>query len=304
MKKLILLLAFPIVLLSCEKENIETEINAVPSSVNFKGVKSKLQLNFTGLSPLGPHFRYEGWIIVNGEPISTGKFNITPAGVMAPSVFNVNKDDLADASTFVLTIEPQPDSDPSPASTHVLAGNFDGSSANLSIDHGAALGTDFLSSTGVYILATPTTSTMDDELSGIWFLDLSSGSPGVGLNLPVLPSGWVYEGWTVIDGKPVTSGKFIDPDDFDFDDPYSSNENPGPPFPGEDYVMNAPHGLSFPTDLSGGIAVISVEPYPDNGPEPFAIKPLVGDIPVNANVHFNYSLMSNPSSFPTGMAIR
>lgn len=223
---------------------------------------------------------------------------------MAPNKFNVNETALDVANTFVLTIEPHPDPDSSPASTHVLAGNFEGSSANLSIDHGAALGTDFSSSTGVYILATPTTSTMDDELSGIWFLNLSSGSPGVGLNLPVLPSGWVYEGWTVIDGKPVTSGKFIEVADIDFDDPYSSNENPGPPFPGEDYVLNAPQGLSFPTDLSGGIAVISVEPYPDNGPEPFALKPLVGDIPLNATVHFNYSLSQNPGSFPIGMATR
>jgi hypothetical protein len=304
MKKLILLLVVTIIILSCEKENIETDFNAVTSTENLKGVKSKLQLDFTGLSPLGPHYRYEGWIIVNGEPVSTGKFNITPAGVMAPNVFNVNEAVLAGASTFVLTIEPHPDPDSSPASTHVLAGNFEGSSANLSIDHGAALGTDFSSSAGVYILATPTTSTMNDELSGIWFLDLSSGSPEEGLSLPVLPSGWVYEGWTVINGKPVTSGKFFDVDDFDLDDPYSSNENPGPPFPGEDYIVNAPRGLSFPTDLSGGIAVISVEPYPDNGPEPYALKPLVGEIPVNAEAHFNYSLVQNPGSFPTGMAKR
>jgi hypothetical protein len=149
MKKLFLLLAILIIILSCEKENIETDFSTVPSTENLKGVKSKLQLNFTGLSPLGPHFRYEGWIIVNGEPLSTGKFNITPAGVMAPNKFNVNEVALDDANAFVLTIEPHPDPDPSPASTHVLAGNFEGSSANLSIDHGAALGTDFSSSSVV-----------------------------------------------------------------------------------------------------------------------------------------------------------
>ena len=54
-------------------------------------------------------------------------------------------------------------------------------------------------------------------------------------------------------------------------------------------MINAPSGLTFPTDLSGGIAVISVEPYPDNGDEPYAIKPLVGKIPDNAADHFNYS---------------
>lgn len=304
MKKLFLLLAVPIILLSCEKETTEPEFGTETQSMASKGAKSKIHLDFEGLSPLGPDFRYEGWIIVNGAAISTGKFNVTPAGVMAPNVFNVNGEDLALASTFVLTIEPQPDHDPAPASTHVLAGNFNGSSASLTIDHGAALGTDFSASSGTYILATPTTSSTADEESGIWFLDLASGSPAAGLNLPALPAGWIYEGWTVINGMPVTTGKFMDVADYDMYDFFSSTENPGPPFPGEDYIMNAPYGLTFPTNLQGGVAVISVEPYPDNGSEPFAIKPLVGMIPADAAVHFNYGMGTNPGSFPTGTAMR
>jgi hypothetical protein len=69
-------------------------------------------------------------------------------------------------------------------------------------------------------------------------------------------------------------------------------------------VINAPTGLTFPTDLSGGTAVISVEPYPDNGDEPFAIKPLVGNIPQNAADHNNYPMALNPGSFPTGTATK
>ena len=68
--------------------------------------------------------------------------------------------------------------------------------------------------------------------------------------------------------------------------------------------MNAPAGLTFPTDISGGTAVISVEPYPDNGAEPFAIKPLIGNIPQNAAVHYNYPMVLNPGSFPTGTATK
>jgi hypothetical protein len=305
MKRFAILILLPFILLSCNKQD---SIQPAQSGFNdqsdqiMMGAKSKIHLDFSNLSPLGPHFRYEGWIIVEGNPISTGKFNITPGGVMAPSVFNVNKEDLEMATAFVLTIEPHPDPEKAPASTHVLAGDFVEGTASLTIAHPAALGTDFSTSDGTLILATPTTSTTEDELSGIWFLDLSSGSPMVGLDLPELPEGWIYEGWAVIDGIPVTSGKFMDVDDYDFADPYSSQMNPGPPFPGEDYVMNAPDGLSFPTDLSGGVGVISVEPYPDNGDEPFAIKPLVGEIPGNATDHFNYSMMQNPGSFPTGTA--
>jgi hypothetical protein len=77
---------------------------------------------------------------------------------------------------------------------------------------------------------------------------------------------------------------------------------PGPPFPGEDFIINAPAGLTFPTNLSGGMAVISVEPYPDNSPAPFLLKPLVRPIPNPAQQHFTYSMNLNPGSFPAGTA--
>lgn len=296
MKKLGFVLMVIIALSSCEKEE--------DMELEMKSGKTKLGLEFNGLSPLGPDYRYEGWLIVNGAPVSTGKFNITPSGQMSPRVFNVKDNDVEMATTFVLTIEPQPDNDPAPSNAHVLAGDFSGDMADLTISHGAALGTDFASAMGKYILATPTNGPGTNENSGIWFLDLSSGAPTEGLMLPTLPAGWIYEGWTVIDGVPVTSGKFMMGSGFDMFDGYSSTENPGPPFPGEDYLMNAPKGSSFPTDIAGGIAVISVEPYPDNSPEPFAIKPLAGMIPADAKDHMTYMMGLNPGSFPTGMATK
>ncbi len=295
MKKLVFVLVAALAFAACEKEMDD-------SGVVEKSAKSKLDLSFDGLSPLGPDFRYEGWLIVDGMPVSTGKFNITPSGQMSPRIFNVKEDDVENASMFVLSIEPQPDNDAGPSSTKILAGMFENGMADLSINHVHALGTDFASAMGKYILATPTNGPNTNEKSGIWFLSLESGSPMVGLDLPTLPDGWIYEGWTVIDGVPVTSGKFMATSGMvDKFDGYSSMEYPGPPFPGEDYLMNAPAGLSFPTDISGGHAVISVEPYPDNSEEPFAIKPLVGMIPANALDHTTYMMDLNPS-FPTGMA--
>ena len=35
---------------------------------------SNLTLNLTGLNELGTDFVYEGWIIVDGSPVSTGTF--------------------------------------------------------------------------------------------------------------------------------------------------------------------------------------------------------------------------------------
>ncbi len=289
MKKLIFILLATFTLFSCDNDD------------SMKAV-GMLNLSFTGLEPLGTDFIYEGWIMVDGKPMTTGKFNVTSAGMASPSSFDINADDLAKATAFILTIEPQPDNDPAPSEVHVVAGDFSGDAANLSISHPAALGTDFASAIGKYILATPTNGPDTNENSGIWFLDLSSGSPMKGLELPTLPAGWIYEGWTVINGVPVTSGKFMMPSGVDMFDGFSSMENPGPPFPGEDYLMNAPSGVTFPTDIKGGTTVISVEPYPDNSDAPFAIKPLAGMIPADAMDHKTYMMGLNAGSFPTGTA--
>lgn len=74
---------------------------------------------------------------------------------------------------------------------------------------------------------------------------------------------------------------------------FSGNENV-PPFPGEDFLANAPDGLTFPLDLSGGAAVISIEPADDNSPAPIALKPLVGEIPADAEAFTNYDLGAGP----------
>ena len=121
--------------------------------------------------------------------------------------------------------------------------------------------------------------------------------------MPTLPAGWRYEGWAVINGMPVTTGTFMNGNMADASAPFSGPMS-GPPFPGEDFIMNAPAGLSFPTDLSGGMAVVSVEPYPDNSPAPFLLKPLVRVIPNPAATHFTYSMNLNSGSFPSGMALR
>ncbi|NNE30135.1 MAG: hypothetical protein HKN16_10895, partial [Saprospiraceae bacterium] len=181
---------------------------------------------------------------------------------------------------------------------HILAGNITGSTANLSISHPDALGNDFSSATGTYILATPTDGADNNENSGIWFLDPSSGSPQAGLDLPTLPEGWAYEGWAVIDGTPVSTGTFLTPSGADDAAPFSGTMS-GPPFPGEDFVSNAPGGLAFPTDLAGGVAVISIEPVPDNSPNPFLLKPLLGNISGDAVDHTPYDMGTN-LVFPSG----
>ncbi|WP_111707524.1 anti-sigma factor [Lutibacter citreus] len=261
-----------------------------------------LGLNISGLENLGSDYVYEGWIIVEGSAVTTGRFSVNDNGVLSETNFILDIDDLNAASTFVLTIEKVVGDDPGPSDVHILAGDFSGNSGNLTIDHGAALGNNFSTSDGNYILATPTNGDNNDENSGVWFLDLSSGSPAVGLNLPILPAGWQYEGWVVTGGIPVTSGKFTNVSGVDDFNGFSGTMG-GPPFPGEDFLNNAPSGLTFPINLPGGKAVISIEPVPDNSPNPFLLKPLVADIPANATDHTTYSMGQN-LNFPTGTFTR
>jgi hypothetical protein len=283
--------------LAALQENItllQADVDEILESQNV----DSLILNLTGLDELGDDFVYEGWLIVNGSPVSTGTFS----SIDFPQSFTVNKSDLELAVTFVLTIEPAVDDVPAPSDVHILAGDFNGNSGALSISHGAALGNDFSTASGKYILATPTDGANTNENSGIWFLDLATGAPTVGLSLPTLPAGWMYEGWVVSSGSPISTGTFTSVSGMDNFNGFSGAMD-GPPFPGEDFLTNAPAGMTFPLDLSSGKAVISIEPYPDNSPNPFLLKPLVGDIPANALDHTTYSLGQN-LNFPSGTVSR
>lgn len=261
---------------------------------------SNLTLNLQGLDPLGSDYVYEGWIIVNGSPVSTGTFS----DVSSAQVFTVNSNQLSSATRFVLSIEPAVDPDPAPADTKVLVGDFSGDSATLNSDGIVA---DFSSASGTYILATPTDTDMTNEASGVWFLDNSSGSPMAGLNLPTLSGGWQYEGWVVFDGTPVSTGTFTDPAMADANaatSPYKGAAGNGPGYPGEDYVMGSAAGVNFPTDLRGRTVVISVEPWPDDSPAPFALKPLAHMVPANAMDHTAISMGTGPVVSVSGTATR
>ena len=274
------------------------------------GGKEKIELTFTGLKPLANGYHYEGWAIIDGSPVSTGKFNVNDSGglvnlnggSLANGEFEVDTD-LGDAAVIVLTIEPAGDTDSVPSTTKYMAGDVSDLSANLSVGHGAALGDDLQSGTGTYILATPTDMDDTNETSGIWYIDLSSGSPAPGLQLPNIPPSFEYEGWVIIDGKPVSTGRFSDVASADSGDPFSGPE-PGKPFPGEDLLRNAPAGLTFPVDLRGKAAAISIEPNPDDDlAAPFVLKPLFGSIPGDAEPFTNYQLDNQAGGFPTGAAV-
>ncbi len=262
--------------------------------------QSNITLSMNGLDNLGDDFAYEGWLIVDGSPVSTGTFTVDDEGKLSQNSFNIDRSTLESASTFVLSIEPSPDNDPAPAPTKLFAGDFVNNTAALGT---APVGSDFQEVNGKYIVATPTgTGDESEKYSGVWFLEMTSAGPVAGLKLPELADGWRYEGWVVVDGTPLTTGTFTSVNGADNAAPFSGT-NPGPAYPGEDFLQNAPNGLTFPTDVRGRPVVISVEPFPDNSPAPFALKPLFVQTPdqVDGAVEMkNYV----EESFPTGSVSR
>lgn len=264
-----------------------------------------LSLNISGLEQLGPDFVYEGWVIVDGAPVSTGTFT----SVTFPQTFNVDQATLDNASRFVLSIEPAVDPDPAPAPTKLLAGDFDGSSANLAVAPVTTNASDFSNIGGTLFLRTPTDevermANNGNDQYGIWF-GVPGMPPTAGLDLPELAPGWVYEGWVVVEGSgPISTGTFTEFGAVDSGNPFSGTEyNVGPPIPGEDFFNSAPDGFTFPLDLRGRTAVISIEPSPDDSPAPFAIKPLLGAIG-QETAPSTHDFMPNLSTLPTGMVSR
>jgi hypothetical protein len=295
---LVMIMVLGLVLSSCSNDDNNTQ-----------QATADLVLNLLGLEDLGSNYVYEGWIIVNGAPVSTGTFS----SVNFPQSFALDTDDLVNASTFVLTIEPAGETGNdalTPSNTKIMAGDFSGNTATVNTE---IIG-DFSSISGQFIMATPTDNiggvdNMNNE-NGIWWLDPTSGTPVAGLDLPMIPEGWKYEGWVVANGTPLTTGTFTNVAATDDAAPFSGPE-PLPMangadgfFPGEDFVANAPAGMTFPLDVRNMTAVISIEPYPDNSPNPFLLKPLVGTAGMMTAPALNNMDSNVMGSFPTGSVSR
>jgi hypothetical protein len=282
--KFLSLVAVSVLLVSCSDDDNNT---AAP----------QLKLNLTGLENLGANYKYEGWVVVNGAPVTTGTFTVNDAGVLSKTTFDVAAATLSNATTFVLSIEPTNDSDPAPSNTKYLVGDFSGNSATVS----AGIVGNFTSAAGKYLIASPSSMSTMDPFAGVWFMN--GNGPTSGFNLPTLEAGWKYEGWVVNNGNVLSTGKFSNPGSSDDAATYSGTL-PSPPFPGEDFIQNAPAGFTFPYNLSGTTLVISVEPNPDNSPMPFTLKPLSHTVATTPIEGATVDMMRSLTSFPTGTVTR
>ena len=260
------------------------------ASPTAKRAGSRVTASFDQLPELGADYVYEGWLIVDGAPLSAGRFDAADE-----VVFDFDTD-FSEASAYILTIEPRVGDDPAPSKTHIVGGDIAGGQADLTIDHAGALGTDFSAVAGSFIIAAPTAAGLAGDFSdkGIWFLDPSGPAPS--LDLPELPQGWTYEGWVATAEGPISTGTFrsVAGADSDAGGPAAGPAG-APPFPGQDFV-------NPPMSLIGSMAVISVEPQPDDSPAPFALKPLVGMIEA-AGTGVSQELGVNGEAQPIGQVV-
>ncbi|WGK64942.1 hypothetical protein [Croceiramulus getboli] len=261
-----------------------------------------LELDIIGLQTLGQSFEYEGWFIVDGQAVSTGKF----VDVNFPKQFRVDAQALNAATAFFLTIEPGNDNDPGPSDTRILQGNFSGNAASLSIDQ--AIG-NFNSASGQFVMETPTDQVAGNDQAGLYFKNPNVEPPVPGLNLPDLGPGWKYNAWvrfpTANGGSvDVATGSFTRVDVKDEFSPYSGNETI-PEFPGEDFLNNdiAPPGVTFPGDVRGKVVYVSIEPFPDTSQGAFFLQPLRGVAGQEVFPTLN-TLSVNSASFPLGTVRR
>jgi len=276
--------------LFCEKG-----VKDVWCGVKEGGNTVSLSVNLKNLGDLGSDYVYEGWLITSTGPVTAGRFNLGSSD----DTFTLEVDVAiaADSTTYVLTIEPAVGDDPAPSSVHIVAGDFNGSSATLDTAHPAALGADHTTAMGSFFLATPSTaSNTDDNDLGVWFLDPANG-PGASLELPSLPAGWVYEGWVVGAEGPVSTGTFLTGEGADSDGAgATAGPDGGPPFPGQDFI-------NPPMSVEGSAVVITVEPSPDNSPMPFFMKPLINGNAMNLGAGVLQPLTNQVSTnYPLGTA--
>ncbi|MEP1094445.1 MAG: anti-sigma factor [Cyclobacteriaceae bacterium] len=291
-------------------DDLNSDHFALSNSIMVTRVEGAgVTLDIAGLENLGADFVYEGWVLVDGTPVTTGTFTVNDAKELSKTMFYAAKTDVDAATKFILTIEPAMDTDPAPSAQKLIAGDFSSDMASLSTATAPAVG-DFSAAAGTFFLRTPTDEADDmnngnDEF-GIWF-----GSPGApptaNFTLPTLGEGWTYEGWVVTENGPLSTGTFTDFGAVDSGNPFSSTvNNVGPPVPGEDFFV-APAGSmdTFPLDMRGLTTVISVEPVPDNSTAPFLLKPLLSMIAADAaTAPTSHDFGQNLSSLPTGSATR
>jgi len=295
MKKLFLILVVSLISFwGCEYFENSTTLNS-----------SSLELNITGLPQLADTLTYVAWFDNDDKPPVFIK-QLTPND--QGNVFFKEEQKLSfldSAQSFLVTVERKSQlTTPNftASSRIVLSGRFTNGICNLALGENFK---DFSQSSAKYTLYTPTDGdSLSNPFGGIWFVDsVDANRTTAGLNLPILTAGWIYEGWIDIGGNKLSTGRFRNPKAADLFNGYSATVA-SVPFPGEDFINNAPSGFTFPLNLRGAKSYITLQINDGStrGNTPGIIL-FEANIPGDAVSLKSYSMTLKNSSFPKGTAV-
>lgn len=264
-----------------------------------------VHVSMSNIEPLPGGFHYAGWAEQpGGEMIAVGSFSVGPNGAIVDlegnrligGKFTVS-DDLTNTTDFLVTIESAGSDSEAPSETRLVAGRIEELEATLTIRD--AIHESIGTSSGTFIVATPTNGPDSDETSGVWFINITGGQFARGLLIPYPLAGWSYHGWVDIDGITVTTGPIVGANTADAAAPHSGPLE-GFNFPGEDFLVNAPDGLTFPTPVGSASVYVTIEPEPDPDPGASYFVLLRGSVPGSPSDSTNYMLDSLVDNLPRG----
>ena len=278
-------------------------------------VASLVELTFQGLRPLGEGLKYQAWAVTRRGGVFQGVpflvFDVSPSGALVDPVQDtvltgpfLVRLATRDIEGVALSLELTQGEFTTSSYSYLLGGEVEGKIAQLEPASWMGLDMDLAGMTGGYMLETPTGGDGEGDLSGIWFLDRSGGTPVPGLDLPEAVAGWTYEGWVVVGTDTLSTGKFSTPTGADASNRFCG-EDPAPPFPGEDFLVDPPAGVSFPLNLPGAEVFVTLEPWGtwDLEPQsPVFLRLLEGEIPHSAVSGESYGLSSLFNQLPRGTA--
>ncbi|MCJ7554209.1 MAG: hypothetical protein MUO34_10035 [Ignavibacteriaceae bacterium] len=265
-----------------------------------------IEINISGLPAISDTMTYVAW--VENEDTS----QIKPTIIFAADAVDGNlyyKSEaplrlIQAAQIFWLSVERDSviyDSVFTPSNRRILGGRFSLGGCNLAIGEKALTFDDY---SVTFNLLTPTDGPNLNETSGVWFVEIdTAGVFSTGLNIPELYGGWIYEGWVEVNGQYLSTGRFESFVGADLSKLYGESGT-GMPYPGEDFLTNAPQGITFPLDLSGKIVYISAEVNDGRnyGEAPYIIL-FEATIPVNPETRVAYEMVNVVSNLPFGNAV-
>jgi len=275
------------------------QFNPLPAALgDLRGIA----LGFEGLRPLtASQGRYAVWVFLdNRDVVGLGPFNvdangrpINPNGELIQRF--TSPENLYSAVSVLITIAPGGIPDTSPGANAILQGPFIEGVAQLRVP-APLLTTE---AAGSYRVFTPTDGPDTNEGSGLWAVSVDDEPL---LQLPPLNNVYSWEHYLIIDGQTLSMGRFRSPIAPDFINPFSGPE-PAPEFPGEDFLFNAPEGVTFPADLGGARLLLTLEPVLEDTADPSQLVVLETILPAGLQGGEIIELVNRTADFPTGTAV-